>query len=64
MGLGVMGGAAADALVRAGYPVAGWSRRPRERPGVECFHGEAGLAAFAARTDVLVCLLPLTADTR
>ena len=64
MGLGVLGRAAADALRRLGFQVAGWSRRPSAIAGVESFHGAAGLDRFLARTDMLVCLLPLTPDTR
>lgn len=64
MGLGVLGRDAADVLARLGFAVAGWSSTPKSIPGVECFAGEAGLDAFLARTDVLVCLLPLTAQTR
>ena len=31
---------------------------------MECFHGAEGLEPFLRRTDILVCLLPLTPDTR
>lgn len=64
MGLGVLGRDAAEVLARIGFDVAGWSQSPKQIPGIACFAGEAGLGAFLARTDVLVCLLPLTAHTR
>lgn len=64
MGLGVLGQAAAAPLVDLGFQVAGWSRRARSIAGVECFAGEAGLGDFLQRTDILVCLLPLTKETR
>ena len=32
--------------------------------GVATYHGRDGLNAMLERTDILVCLLPLTADTR
>jgi len=64
MGLGVLGAHAAGVLQRIGFRVAGWSRSERKIDGVDCFHGEAGLDAFLRRTDILVCLLPLTPDTR
>jgi len=64
MGLGTLGADAADALKRIGFRVAGWSRSPRQIDGIECFHGAQGLEAFLRRTDILVCLLPLTPDTR
>ena len=63
MGLGVIGGHAAAALGRIGFQVAGWSRTAKILPGVETFHGRAGLDAFLARTEILVCLLPRTRDT-
>jgi glyoxylate/hydroxypyruvate reductase len=64
MGLGTLGSSAAEALLRLGFRVSGWSRNPKQLKGVECFHGQAQLDAFLERTDILVCLLPLTPDTR
>lgn len=63
MGLGTLGADAADVLRRLGFRVAGWSRSARDIAGVECFHGTAGMDAFLRKTDILVCLLPLTPDT-
>jgi glyoxylate/hydroxypyruvate reductase len=63
MGLGVLGAEAAEVLTRIGFRVAGWSRSARTIDGVECFHGEAGFEPFLRRTDILVCLLPLTPET-
>lgn len=46
------------------FPVNGWSRSAKAIEGVRGFAGEAQLADFLAATKVLVCLLPLTPDTR
>ena len=64
MGIGAIGGAAARWLAYVGFPVAGWSRGPKTLDGVETFHSADGLKQFLARTDILVCVLPLTPDTR
>jgi glyoxylate/hydroxypyruvate reductase A len=64
MGLGTLGANAAAALKGIGFRVSGWSRSARELDGVDCFHGKAQLEAFLQATDILVCLLPLTPDTR
>jgi glyoxylate/hydroxypyruvate reductase A len=64
MGIGTLGSNAAEVLRRLGFRVSGWSRSPRQIEGIECFHGEAQLDTFLRRTDILVCLLPLTPDTR
>ena len=64
LGLGQLGRDAAEKLASLRLDVAGWSRTPKDIPGVASFHGEAGLEAFLARTQILVCLLPLTEETR
>jgi glyoxylate/hydroxypyruvate reductase A len=64
LGVGELGTASARALLSLGFPVMGWSRRPKEIPGVQGFHGPEGLEAMLPQTDILVCLLPLTPDTR
>jgi glyoxylate/hydroxypyruvate reductase A len=64
MGLGVIGSEAARVLARIGFKVAGWSATPKAIGDFECFHGAAGVDAFLARTEILICLLPATSDTR
>ena len=64
MGLGTLGSNAADARRRLGFRVSGWSRSPKQIEGIDYFHGRAQLEAFLQRTDILVCLLPLTPETR
>jgi glyoxylate/hydroxypyruvate reductase len=64
MGLGELGRDASEVLLRLGFRVNGWSRNPREVPGVVCFHGDVGLKAFLRATDILVVLVPLTVETR
>jgi glyoxylate/hydroxypyruvate reductase A len=63
MGLGEIGGAVARALAGLGFDVAGWSRRPKEIAGVRGFAGPQDLAGFLARSEIVICVLPLTADT-
>ncbi len=64
LGLGVLGLDAAAKLQALGFDVAGWSRAPKTVAGVATFHGADGLDALLARTDILVCLLPLTPQTK
>jgi glyoxylate/hydroxypyruvate reductase A len=63
LGLGELGSDAARKLAVFGFSVGGWSRSHRRLPGIESFHGREGLVALARRSDILVCLLPLTRET-
>jgi glyoxylate/hydroxypyruvate reductase A len=63
MGMGELGSATARLLLAHGFRVQGWSRRQHRLDGIESFAGAAGLAPFLAASDMLVCLLPLTAET-
>jgi glyoxylate/hydroxypyruvate reductase len=64
MGMGSLGRAALGQLRQLGFDCAGWNRSRRSEPDVRCYAGEAELHEFLARTDILVCLLPLTSETR
>src|SRR5262249_32902359 len=46
-----------------GFDVAGWSRTPKTLPGFATYDGAEGLAALAARSEILVSLLPATPAT-
>lgn len=63
MGLGRIGKLAARTLADLGFQVAGWSRSGAPVEGIEVFGG-ADLGAFLGRTDLLICLLPLTPETQ
>jgi len=61
LGLGELGSDAARKLGALGFNVVGWSRRPKSLAGVTCL---TDLDAVLEKSDVVVCLLPLTAQTR
>jgi glyoxylate/hydroxypyruvate reductase A len=61
LGLGALGKEAARRLTFMGFNVCGWSRTPKSLQGVECF---TDLDEALKRSQALVCLLPLTAQTR
>jgi len=63
LGLGELGQDAAKKLKALGFDVAGWSRSQKGLPGVTSFAGAAGFAPLLSRSEILICLLPLTTET-
>ncbi|NJO36763.1 MAG: glyoxylate/hydroxypyruvate reductase A [Rhizobiales bacterium] len=63
MGLGRLGADCARMLALVGFDVAGWARRQKAIEGVRSFAGDRELGVFLARSEILVCLLPLTPET-
>ncbi len=63
LGFGMMAKAPALVLKSLGFPVHAWVRRPREEAEIPVFHGQDQLEPFLSRTDIAVCLLPLTRET-
>ena len=64
MGLGVLGERVARAVAQFEFPVLGWSRTPKQIDGVRCFAGPEQFDQFLSGSRFLVCLLPLTPETR
>jgi glyoxylate/hydroxypyruvate reductase A len=64
LGLGELGGTIGPMLRSLHFKVLGWSRRPKSVSGVESYAGADGLAQMLPRCNIVVCLLPLTPETR
>jgi len=63
LGMGRIGQRVAAMLRTFGYEVMGFSRSAAPVEGVE-MHGPDGLTRMVAKSDLLICLLPLTDETR
>jgi glyoxylate/hydroxypyruvate reductase A len=61
LGLGELGTDAARRLLALGFKVAGWSRRPKKLEGID---SSTDISSVLARSDLVVCLLPLTPQTQ
>jgi len=64
LGLGQLGSACGSALAHLGFRVAGHSRSRRRLDGIDCHAGPGEFTDFLAASEFLICLLPLTAETR
>jgi glyoxylate/hydroxypyruvate reductase A len=63
LGFGELGRDAADKLQVVGFDVAAWSRSEKTVAGIKTYARADGLPLLLARSEILVCLLPLTAET-
>lgn len=63
LGLGALGRVTAEMLRPLGFRLTGWSRTPRDVPGVEARHGRDGLARVLAASEILIVILPQTPET-
>lgn len=63
LGLGELGKAAAVYFQALGYQLSGWSASAKHIDGVACYAGIAEFAQAVANADLVICLLPLTAET-
>jgi glyoxylate/hydroxypyruvate reductase A len=63
LGAGALGGAVAARLATFGFETRAWSRSRRDIAGVTAFAGPAEFGAALHGADILVSVLPLTAET-
>ncbi len=64
MGLGVLGQAVGELLHQVGFKVTGWSHSEKDLEFVKSYTGKDELNEFLSTTEILVCLLPLTEETK
>jgi len=64
LGLGKLGAEVATVLSSRGFHITGWSRTSKQLADITCYSGEDGLEHVLREADILICLLPLTSETR
>jgi glyoxylate/hydroxypyruvate reductase A len=63
LGLGALGAECANTLAKLGFKVRGWSLTKKSIDNVACHHGFKGLEKSLFGSEIVVLLLPSTADT-
>ncbi|UQI29150.1 glyoxylate/hydroxypyruvate reductase A [Pseudomonas bijieensis] len=64
MGLGLQARQILATLKTFGFALSGWARSEHRLDGVACFAGDEQLPAFLGQCDIVLCVLPLTEQTR
>ena len=64
LGLGALGAECASTLAKVGFKVYGWSSTEKSVENVICHHGFEGLEKSLFGSEIVVLLLPSTADTQ
>jgi glyoxylate/hydroxypyruvate reductase A len=64
MGLGTQAQQILATLQPFGFALSGWARSEHRIAGVDCFAGAEQLPAFLGQCDIVLCVLPLTEQTK
>ena len=64
LGLGAIGSFVAKTLALYGYEIRGWSKTQKSYPEIICLSGNDGLAEILSNSNIIICLLPLTKETK
>lgn len=64
MGIGFLGNKAIIALNHLGLKVIGWSNSPKQIENVKIYVGKSEFNTFLSHADILICMLPLTKETK
>lgn len=64
MGLGTQAQQILATLQTFGFALSGWARSEHRIAGVDCFAGAEQLPAFLGQCDIVLCVLPLTEQTK
>lgn len=64
MGVGAIGKTVALQLQKLGFNVHGWARTSKNIQNLKVYTGSEGLPEFLKQSNILVCILPLTPETK